>query len=88
MIRTRNLTLNGTAVEASITDAIQANNDIAIQNTSPDKYAYVGNSSVTTSSYGFKLFPGQTITLELDANEKIYVCGDSGATVAILILEI
>lgn len=87
MIRHNNLTLNGTAVEITYTDDVQGDNVLIIQNTSPDKNVYLGGSSVTTSSYGYKLYPAQSFTIELAPFEKLYACGDSGATAAVLVAE-
>ena len=87
MIRQNNLTLNGTATELTFSDAVQENNSISIQNTSADKNVYIGNSSVTTSVYGFKLSPSQVLTMDLTAFDKLYGCGDTGATVAVLVVE-
>lgn len=87
MLRTRNLTLNGTAQELTINDAVDNPNSISIQNISDAGYAYIGNESVTTSSYGHKLFPGQSFAIDLAANDQIWAAGDSGVTVAVFILE-
>jgi hypothetical protein len=87
MLRTRNLTLNGTAQQITIDDTIDNPNTISIQNTADSGYAYLGNESVTSSNYGHKLFPGQTFSVELSAEDKIFAVGDSGVTVAAFILE-
>ena len=87
MIKTRNLTLSSTAEIVLPSDSTASYASISIENTSSSGYAYVGNSGVTTSSYGFKLYPAQTITMDIDRYEEFYVCGDSGVTVAILILD-
>jgi hypothetical protein len=87
MLRTRNLTLNGTAQEITIDDAVDSPNNISIQNTSDSGYAYLGIENVTSSNYGHKLFPGQSFSTDLLANDKIFAVGDSGVTVAVFILE-
>lgn len=88
MIRQNNLTLNGTAVEITYADAMQNDNTLIIQNTSADKNVYIGNAAVTTSAYGYKLFPSQAFTIELSAFDKLYACGDTGATAAVLVVEL
>lgn len=88
MIRHKNLTLSGTAVEVSYTDEVQEPNQISIENTSSSGYAYIGTSAVTTSSYGFKLFPGQTLTMDLNSFDVLYACGDSGVTIAVMVVEL
>lgn len=87
MLRTKNLTLNGTAQELTINDAVDNPNSISIQNSSESGYAYLGNEGVTSSNYGHKLFPGQSFSTDLGANDQIWAVGDSGVTVAVFILE-
>lgn len=87
MLRTRNLTLSGTAQELTIDDAVDSPNSISIQNTSETGYAYIGSPTVSSSSYGHKLFPGQSFFIELGAEDKLHATGDTGVTVAVLILE-
>lgn len=88
MIRQKNLTLNATAVELTFSDQVQSPNSMSIENTSSLQFVYIGNSSVTTTNYGFKLYPAQTITIDMNPFDRIYACGDTGATVAIMVLEI
>jgi len=87
MLRTRNLTLNGTAQELTIDDMIDTPNSLSIQNTSDSGYVYVGNEAVTSSNYGHKLFPGQSFSVELGSNDQVFAVGDSNVTVAVFILE-
>lgn len=87
MLRTRNLTLNETAQELTIDDMIDTPNTVSIQNTSETGYAYIGAESVSTSVYGHKLFPGQSFSVDLGANDQIFAVGDSGVTAAVFILE-
>ena len=85
MLRTKNLTLNGTAQELTIDDAVDTPNTISVQNTDLSAPLYIGNESVTTSSYGIKLAPGQMWSADLGPNDKIFAVGTS--TVSVLILE-
>jgi hypothetical protein len=85
MLRTRNLTLTGTAQELTIDDVVDNPNTISIQNTDLSAPLYIGNQSVTTSSYGIRLAPGQMWSADLGPNDKLYAVGSS--TVAVLILE-
>lgn len=87
MLRTRNLNLNGTAQQITIDDVINNPNSISIQNLSDSGYAYLGNESVTSSSYGHKLFPGQSFSIDLSPYDKIWAVGDSGVTIAVFIME-
>jgi hypothetical protein len=85
MLRTRNLTLSGTAQELTIDDDIDTPNTISIQNTDLSAPLYIGNESVTATEYGIKLSAGQIWSADLKSNDKIYAVGTS--TVAVLILE-
>jgi hypothetical protein len=85
MLRTRNLTLSGTALELTIDDAVDGPNTLSVQNTDASAPLYIGNESVTSSNYGIKLAAGQIWSADLDADDKIYAVGTS--TAAIMILE-
>lgn len=85
MLRTRNLTLNGTAQELTINDIVDTPNTISIQNTDSTNPLYLGGSSVTSSSYGIKLAAGQIFSADLSSDDQLYAIGSG--TVSILILE-
>ena len=85
MLRTRNLTLTSTAQELTIDDSIDTANTISVQNTDASAPVYIGNASVTSSSYGIKLAAGQIWSADLAPNDQIYAVGTS--TVSVLILE-
>jgi hypothetical protein len=87
MIRTINVTLSGTAQIVTIDDDIDTANTFQIQNTHASAIVYVGTQNVTTSSYGVKIGPGQSFSLELQANDQLYAVSDNAATVAIMILD-
>ena len=84
MLRTRNLTLSGTAQELTIDDAVDGPNTISVQNTNVSAPLYIGNESVTTSNYGIKLTAGQIWSADLGPDDKIYAVGSSTAAVMIL----
>jgi hypothetical protein len=88
MIRTRNIALTSSPTIVTIQDVVDAHNSISIQNTSLSGNAYIGSSNVSSNNYGYKLFPSQTITLDLTPYEKVYVAGDAGTTIAVLIMDI
>jgi hypothetical protein len=84
MLRTRNLTLSGTAQELTIDDAVDGPNTISVQNTDVAAPLYIGNESVTSSIYGIKLTAGQIWSADLGPDDKIYAVGSSTAAVMIL----
>ena len=89
MIRTRNLTLStSTPTELTIVDSAQSANTLVVQNNNDSGYIYLGTDSVSSSSYGFKLFPGQAFTIELSAYSHLYaVCSANSMTAAVMVIE-
>ena len=75
--------LNSTAVNLVVRETTDARNSMSIQNVSSVGFAYLGNSSVTTTDFGIKLFPGQIYTMELAPSDDIWAVGDSGVQVAV-----
>jgi hypothetical protein len=84
MLRTRNLTLSGTAQELTIDDMIDTPNTISVQNTDSSDPVYIGNESVTSSNYGIKLSAGQIWSADLGPNDQVYAVGTSTASILIL----
>lgn len=69
-------------------DVIQSSHTLIIQNNNDSGYVYIGGNNVSTSSYGYKMYPGQGFTTELSAYNRIYaVCSTSNMTAAILVIE-
>ena len=85
MLRTRNLNLNSTPTLLTIVDEIDTPNTISIQNTDLSNPVYIGDASLTASSYGIKLVAGQIFSADLGAYDKLYAIGSG--TVSVLILE-
>ena len=89
MIRTRNVSLS-TAVptELTISDTVQSANTVVVQNNNDSGYIYLGTDSVSSSNYGYKLFPGQGFTIELSAFSHLYaVCSTNTMTAAVMVIE-
>jgi hypothetical protein len=89
MIRTRNVSLNTTTpTELTIVDSVQSANTIVVQNTNDSGFVYLGTSSVSSSNYGFKLYPGQGFTIEVSAYEHLYaVCSANTMSAAVMVIE-
>lgn len=85
MLRTRNLTLSSTPTLLTLTDAIDTQNTISVQNTSDSATLYLGGPTVSSSSYGVRLLSGQIWSADLGAYDQLYAVGTG--TVAVLILE-
>lgn len=69
-------------------DTVQSSYTLVVQNNNDSGYVYLGSNNVSTSSYGYKLFPGQGLTVELSAFNRMYaVSSNGGMTVALLVIE-
>ena len=83
-LRHKIITLNSTAQSiVDKTSAVDSRCTLSVQNIMPTGYAYLGNSTVSTSNFGHKLYPGQSFTIELSTNDNLFAVGDSGVQVAI-----
>ncbi len=69
-------------------DTVQSSYTLVVQNNNDSGYIYLGSSDVTTSSYGYRIYPGQGFTVELSAFSRIYaVCSANTMTAAVLVIE-
>jgi len=89
MIRTKNLVLGATAQELTIYDEIDTPCTIIISNNSSNQHILVGNSSVTTTNYGFRLeHDSVPIQINLGAGDRLYAVGSNTAVDAsVMIIE-
>jgi hypothetical protein len=54
---------------------------ISVQNLHSSHFVFVGDNSVTTSNYGFRIAPGDTFALqEVSVSDDLYAVTDSGST--------
>ena len=61
---------------------------ISVQNLDTVYPVYLGSKTVTPSSYGFRLNPGQTFSADLTPNEELYgITASSSIGVAVIRLE-
>lgn len=60
--------------------------DITIQNVDSEEYVYIGGSSISTSSYGYRLAPNSAISFELPGKDSIYAVASSNGVQAALII--
>jgi hypothetical protein len=88
MIKQRIQALNGTPVDLTYTGVIDPLTVLSVQNIMESGYAYLGGENVSINNYGHKLYPGQSFTIELAPNDKLFAVGDSGVSVAIFTLDI
>ena len=79
-----------TTTPAALTyeDTVQSSYTLVVQNNNDTGFIYLGSSSVTTSSYGYKLFPGQGFTIEMSSLNRLYaVCSTNTMTAAVMVIE-
>lgn len=88
MIKQKIQALNGTPVDLTYTGVIDPLTVLSVQNIMDSGYAYLGGENVSINNYGHKLYPGQSFTIELAPNDKLFAVGDSGVSVAIFTLDI
>lgn len=69
-------------------DNIQSSYTLVVQNNNDSGYVYIGASNVSSSSYGYKIYPGQGFTIEMSSLNRIYaVCSANTMTAALLVVE-
>jgi hypothetical protein len=80
------LPITSTQVHLTSWNPLRSYSSIIIKNISFGN-VYIGASGVTTSSYGFRLLPEQTLSITLGPYDEIYGISDSSAEVSMLVLE-
>jgi hypothetical protein len=88
MIRQSIISLDSNPIDLTYTGPLDRPSVLSIQNIVASGYAYLGNQSVSSSDYGHKLYPGQSFTIELAPNDKIFAVGDAGVSIALFKLDI
>jgi hypothetical protein len=89
MIRHRIQALSTTTpAQLTIEDTVQSANTLVVQNVNDSGFIYIGTSSVSSSNYGYKIYPGQGFTVELSSYTRMYaVSSGSGMSAAVMVIE-
>lgn len=88
MIRHEIKTLSTTTpIELTIEDSINFVCTLVIQNIDSSGYVYIGNNLVSSSNYGFLLYPNQAFTIELRPYDRIYAVGSAATSVVCMSIE-
>ena len=88
MIRHEVKSLNTTTpIELTIEDSINSACTLVIQNVDAAEYIYIGNSSVSSSNYGFKIYPSQAFTVELRPFDRIYAVASGSISAVCMSIE-
>ena len=64
-------------VELTIEDSINSVCTLVVQNVDSAAYIYIGNESVSSSNYGFMIYPNQAFTIELRPYDRLYAVGSA-----------
>ena len=76
-----------TPTELTIEDNVNSVCTLVVQNVDSAEYIYIGNSSVSSSNFGFKLYPGQAFTVELRPYDRVYAVGSSSINAVCMSIE-
>lgn len=80
------VTVQSTQTHMTSWNPLRSESSIIIKNISFNNI-YIGANGVTTSNYGFRLLPEQTLSITLGPYDELYGITDSTAEAAILVLE-
>jgi hypothetical protein len=80
------LSVGSTQLHLTNWNPLRSESSVIIKNISFNN-VYIGATGVTTSLYGFRLLPEQTLSITLGPYDEIYGISDSSAEVSILVLE-
>jgi len=92
MIRTKLVTLGNSPTEITFTDEVDSHYTIIITNTSSNKHALIGTSSVSITNYGIRVeHDGPPVTLEnMYFKDRLFGISEdpnTPVTVAIIVIE-
>jgi hypothetical protein len=77
-----------TPVALTYEDTVQSSYTLVVQNNNDSGYVYIGSQNVSTSSYGYRIYPGQGFTVELSSLYRLYAVSSNGnMTASILVIE-
>jgi hypothetical protein len=76
-----------TPVELTFDDNVNGVSTLIVQNTSETDYVYVGNSAVSSSDYGFMIYPRQAFTVELRPFDRLYGVGSAAIEAICMCIE-
>jgi hypothetical protein len=78
-------TLSSTSPIRLTPNGIHSGVDITIQNVHSTAYVYIGDLTVSTTSYGYRIAPDNAWSIELGGNDSLYAITDTNASqVAVL----
>lgn len=85
MFKSKILGISTAPVEVTF-DGIFSSQTLSIQNTHASEHAYLGNPTVTSTDYGFKLKAGESLTLDLSGQDKLWAMATANVYLAVMII--
>ena len=76
-----------TPVEITFEDSINGVRTFIVENVNDSANVYIGNENVSSSNYGFMLYPRQAFTVELRPHDRLYAVATSTVSVACMSIE-
>ena len=73
--------------ELTIEDSVNSVCTLVIQNVDSTNYIYIGNSSVSSSNYGFMIYPSQAFTIELRPYDREYAVASAAINAVCMSIE-
>jgi hypothetical protein len=70
-------TLSDTEATRLTPVGIHSGMDITLQNVHDTAYVYVGGEGVTSSNYGYRIAPGNSVAWELPEKDALYAITDT-----------
>jgi hypothetical protein len=68
--------LIGTVAKRLTPNGTHSGMDITLQNVNDSEYIYLGGEGVSTTSYGFRLMPNHSFSIELPGKDALYAIAD------------
>lgn len=76
-------TLSDTTPTRITPNGVHSGMDITIQNVNADGYVYIGGEGVSSTSYGYRLMPGNhAFSIELPGEDSLYLIAETNGLVA------
>jgi hypothetical protein len=74
------ITLDNSTAQRITPPGIHSGIDITLQNISSSGYIYIGEQDVSTTNYGYRIFPNHSFSVELPGQNAIYAIASAPET--------
>jgi hypothetical protein len=80
------ITLSSSSVTRISPAGVHSGCDVTVQNANDTGYIYLGNSSVSSTNYGFRILPNHSISFELPGKDALYAISSVNSMKAAVII--